>query len=278
MTEINLPSGKTAYEEINPSSSKTVICLHGGTIPSWSFDAVFQKLGQEGVRAIRYDMYGRGESSSPSGLYDRHFYHNQLNELITALKIPTIDTLVGSSFGGALSIYFASQQPDTVKKIALISPAINWQENNKLVRVLKTPILGKLFFNQFAKTKIRKRAFKYIHSLPDSFGFKYQNRLEKQFSLDNTNFWKTLFNQLTSDALLTYYPNCKELSDAQNDILIGVIWGTLDKEVSEKDMNHLKKCFSNIIYKPVVNRTHGLIAEEPTQVANFVFDIVNRQI
>lgn len=207
----SLHSGETAYEYINKQHQKTVVCLHGGTIPCWSFDAIVEKLCEIDCNIVRYDMYGRGESQSPEGAYDRAFYLTQLVELIQFLKIETIDTLVGSSFGGALALHFACKAPERARKIALISPAINWSRNNKLIHLLKMPLLGRIAYELLVRKRISARAHRYTNTRPSEVRKKYSEKVQQQFDYNNHNFWNTLYKQLTSNALSTYITECEKL-------------------------------------------------------------------
>ena len=130
---VQLEKGKTFYQDVNKNGSKTILFVHGGTIPSWSFDPIFNALKQnKKLRLIRYDMYGRGLTSSPKAVYERKFYLKQLEELIDHLNITKIDTLIGVSFGASLSTLFTLKHPEKISKTLYVSPAVNWLGNHGL--------------------------------------------------------------------------------------------------------------------------------------------------
>ena len=62
---IDLSVGKTHYELVGPETGRTVVLLHGGTIPMWTWDRQVPALVEAGFRVLRYDMCGRGYSDSP---------------------------------------------------------------------------------------------------------------------------------------------------------------------------------------------------------------------
>jgi pimeloyl-ACP methyl ester carboxylesterase len=119
---IMLSQGNTHYQIAGPDTGKTVILIHGFSVPYYIWDGTFEYLANEGFRVIRYDMYGRGFSDRPYISYNKQLYMNQLSELISKLHIKTPVSLAGISFGGEVTTDFACLHPELVNKVILIDP------------------------------------------------------------------------------------------------------------------------------------------------------------
>ncbi|MET0363095.1 MAG: alpha/beta fold hydrolase, partial [Sphingobium sp.] len=126
--QIQRAGGILHYAEIGPkdSTQPPIILLHklGGWLSDWRFVA---PLLAEGRRVIAFDLPGHGGShwASPPP------YIQTLGEtaalLVGALEemgIAQID-LIGTSLGGCLSVPLAGYWPDKVRKLALVSCALN---------------------------------------------------------------------------------------------------------------------------------------------------------
>src|SRR6187402_1206987 len=56
---LQLPDGVTHYELGNPTRDRTVVLVHGFSVPYFIFDPTFHFLTQNGFRVLRYDLFGR---------------------------------------------------------------------------------------------------------------------------------------------------------------------------------------------------------------------------
>lgn len=119
---INLTNGITHYESGGADSAKTVILVHGFSVPYYIWDTTYDSLVQDSFRVIRYDAFGRGYSDRPHVKYDLPFYRRQLYDLIISLKLKPPVNLAGLSFGGPIVTDFAVNYPGLVDKIILIDP------------------------------------------------------------------------------------------------------------------------------------------------------------
>ena len=82
-----------------------------------------ERLASHGIRAIAYDRVGFGLSSRPEpepGRYTTASNARELGALLDALGIEKA-TLVGWSYGGGVVIRFASEHPDRVERLVLLS-------------------------------------------------------------------------------------------------------------------------------------------------------------
>jgi len=128
---IRLSDGITHYQLGGPDTGKTIIMIHGFSVPYYIWDSTYNKLTSSGYRVLRYDLFGRGYSDRPDGAYDQRFYFNQLIELVRRLHIKTPVTLAGVSFGGRLATDFTGKYPQFVDKLILVDPAYEPMEPDK---------------------------------------------------------------------------------------------------------------------------------------------------
>jgi pimeloyl-ACP methyl ester carboxylesterase len=75
--------------------------------------------------------------------------------------------------------------------------------------------------------------------------------------------------QLSGKALSSYVRQYKALA-AMNKHQVELIWGAGDREVSSKDVDFLKSSFEKIDVFEVRGSGHGLMAESPELVTDFI--------
>ena len=113
--------------------------------------------GQQPFTVLRYDMYGRGNSSNPKVAHSAEVMAGQLKELLDHVigkrdSRPRL-TIVGFSMGGALSTLFTSTYPDMVTDLILFSPAGTKWKLPAGSGLVKIPLLGKAIYNMVDKSQ-----------------------------------------------------------------------------------------------------------------------------
>lgn len=144
---VKLTEGFTHYALAGPPDQPVVALIHGFSTPYFIWDPTFAGLVAAGFRVLRYDLFGRGYSDRPDGVYDQALFDRQLRELLAALGLTAPVNLVGLSMGGAIAVGFTAQHPASVKKLALIAPAglpLREALGTKLMRI---PGLGEWLFD-----------------------------------------------------------------------------------------------------------------------------------
>jgi pimeloyl-ACP methyl ester carboxylesterase len=136
---ITLSHGVTHYELAGPDTARTVVLVHGFSVPSYIWDSTFAGLTAAGHRVLRYDLYGRGWSDRPAVDYDGALFDAQLGELLDSLAVAGAVDLVGLSFGGFVTAHFTNSFPERVHSLTLVDPVA---ESAKLPSVLEMPVIG----------------------------------------------------------------------------------------------------------------------------------------
>lgn len=119
---VRLTRGYTHYEECGRRGARSVVLVHGFSVPYVIWGPTVQALQSAGLHSIRYDHYGRGFSDRPNIAYNMSLYVEQLHELMDALGCQEVD-LVGLSMGGPIAAAVAVARPDRVRRIVLIDPS-----------------------------------------------------------------------------------------------------------------------------------------------------------
>ncbi len=139
---------------------KNVVLLHGWGQNIEMMNPIGKKL--ENIATVTViDLPGHGESSEPKEALTIYDYCEVVKELLDKLKIKK-PILIGHSFGGRVSIVYASKY-DTEKVILLGAPCIRKQQKmsakTKVLKSLKkVPGLNKL--EGFAKKHIGSRDYR----------------------------------------------------------------------------------------------------------------------
>jgi pimeloyl-ACP methyl ester carboxylesterase len=129
-------NGLTFHTQILGNDGTPVVMLHGlfGSVVTWYFTAGPSIARTH--RVLMYDLRGHGKSArTPSG-YDLQTMTADLAELITGFADGPV-SLVGHSFGGAIALQYALQNPQRVACLALVEvpmPPSNVDEIASLVK------------------------------------------------------------------------------------------------------------------------------------------------
>lgn len=118
-------TGKFETNYHDQGSGSPVVLLHGSGpgVSAWAnWRANLPGLATR-VRVIAPDMVGFGYTERPDAIsYNLETWIGQLEAFLDALELHRV-SLVGNSFGGALSLAFATSHPDRVDRMVLMGSA-----------------------------------------------------------------------------------------------------------------------------------------------------------
>ncbi len=231
---LQLSQGMTSYELCGPENAPLIVLIHGGTIPMCTWNEQVNKFTEAGFRVLRYDQYGRGGSQRLSTPYNRQVFSDQLHDLLNSLNIHQPVHLLGPSFGGAISVTFASRFPQRVNSIVLISPVLDLLHSDSSlllpIKICTIPIFGDFFFRVFIKKKMINRGLELIS---DSL---CKTIFLNQFTIKGTE--RSLLSAFRSDAYGNYHQETLLTGKIVKNILL--VRGKNDKEVTGKMINKVK--------------------------------------
>lgn len=100
-----------------------VLLIHGSGpgVTAWANWRLNMPVLAEQFRVIAPDMFGFGYSSSLGRIEDKQIWVDQLVSLLDALGIEKV-SMVGNSFGGAVTLAFMIAHPNRVERAVLMGP------------------------------------------------------------------------------------------------------------------------------------------------------------
>ena len=111
-----------ALHAVEAGSGPLVLLLHGFPTFWWTWHRQLVDLAEAGFRAVAVDLRGYGASDKPPRGYDATTLAADIASLVTALGESTA-VLVGNDVGGLLAWTVAAQQPQVVRRIAVLGAA-----------------------------------------------------------------------------------------------------------------------------------------------------------
>ena len=150
--------GKTAqvrYREYSPPApgKPSLLFVHGygGMLEHWD-DNIPKFTGKYHIVAI--DLLGFGKSEKPNVRYRLSLFAEQILAFLSYRRIDSV-IIIGHSMGGASGLYFAHQNPDTVKGLVLANPSGLFGDAmdpmaKTFFGLIASPLIGEVMFAAFA--------------------------------------------------------------------------------------------------------------------------------
>lgn len=260
-----LTDGVTCYEIGGPVDGPPIVLVHGATIPSWDFDPQFDALVSGGFRVLRYDMLGRGFSDRPKVAYTRSLYLRQLRELLEQVGMHQPVTLVGHSFGGAISIAFAARYPKRVSKAVLIAPVINSVNAKAPFIVARFPLLDKFLVRMVMVGAVQKRAQEQ-YKLSKLDVQHYDQLFYKQTTYEGFEY--ALESMFETDAIGDYRGDYQKVGASQ--IPVMMVWGDKDKDITKDVIEEVKGLMPGLHFQKFDGVSHAPNIEAPVKFNQLV--------
>jgi len=120
-----VPSGKPA---------NAAVLVHGGGVTrheSGFFTRLASGLAEAGIPSLRFDIRGHGESE---GRQEDLTISGVVNDIRSAVEHIRAETgshqasVIGASFGGGISAFYASRYPEQVNRLVLVNPLLNYKK------------------------------------------------------------------------------------------------------------------------------------------------------
>ncbi len=150
--QIQIQSGTIAFDDTGGPGSLVVMIPGAGDIRQ-EYRFIAPRLADMGFRVVTMDLRGHGESSSDWPAYGVADTAADLIALLEHLDTgPAI--VVGTSFAPAAALWAASDRPELIDQIVLISAHLEagpaWQAA-PLKLALRAPFAGQMWASQFRK-------------------------------------------------------------------------------------------------------------------------------
>ncbi|AWK04916.1 alpha/beta hydrolase [Flavobacterium crocinum] len=239
-----------------PKNGKDLVLLHGMDASStmW-YPNIKAFTKKHRVYAIDFIMEPNKSNLTVKSLSSKDilaFY----NEVFDHYKLKKFD-LIGASRGGWIATLLATEKPNSIDKIVLLSPAQTFKFIDKVGKT-SSALMLKLFPSEkkFGKT------LKTFSTHPENISviYKRQFYLANKYSKSNSSMLKMMpFSQ-------------KELESITNPVL--VLIGDKDVINSEESLERANKYLSNCKTKTVKDAGHFLTIDQPKMVNDAVIDFL----
>lgn len=263
---IDLPLGTTHYENLGPDTARTVLLVHGFSVPFYLWDPTFEALQKQGFHVIRFDAYGRGYSDRPDLVYDKELFSKQISDLLTALGISEPIDIVGVSMGAPVVSEYTVKHPEKVNKVILIDPVHEAVD----ISIIKAPLLGEYIMNAYFAPSLPGRQagdFYYPENYP---GWSEKFKVQMKYKGFKRALLSTLRNYMNEDKILTY----TELGQLNKEVLL--IWGEDDKKVPYEGNERIRKLVE-CDFLSVQEAGHIPHFEYPEVVNKRIIEFLNRK-
>ncbi len=227
-TFIKLEDGTVHYQIGGPNEGEPIVLLHGFSCPMFIWDPTYKFLVEQGYRVLRYDLFGRGFSDRPKVKYTEELFDRQLHQLIEKLyfnKHRKKITVIGLSMGGIITVNYADNHPEFVKRLVLVDPA-GFPTGKKLIpRIMKIPFINKLIF-RYAGSKLL--ASKITNDLlhPErypKFEISYKEQMEYR------GFLRAILSTMLKLDMESAQATYERIGKSSIPVLL--IWGELDETI-----------------------------------------------
>ena len=118
-----------------------VIFIHGFLYNTVMWQGQFASFAEK-YKVYAIDLFGFGYSERRAvDEYSFKMFSDQIIHFMDAMTMPRA-ILVGQSMGAGTSVYLAASQPDRVKALVLVAPAVLPYESSLASKIYELPLLG----------------------------------------------------------------------------------------------------------------------------------------
>jgi pimeloyl-ACP methyl ester carboxylesterase len=224
-------------------------------------------------RVVAMDLPGFGFSEMPREDISIEYYGRWTARLMDVLEIESA-AVVGNSMGGFVGAELAIRAPERVQRLALVSPAIFWQDLRRaqpLVQLARysDAIVARALVRATDDIATRRRLR--LAALA-SAGFRYPKAISDELAQEMVRSARRTDGFLPALEALADYPLEEELPNISCPTLI--VWGAHDQLVSVRDSERLEELIPGA-RREVFGRTgHVAMLERPERFNRLLRDFL----
>jgi len=266
---VHLSDGVTHYELRGPATARTVVLVHGFSVPYYIWDSTTAALEANGFRVLRYDEFGRGFSDRPNVAYDASLYDRQLGELLDSLHIRDKVDLAGVSMGGWVTATFTGRHPNRVRTLTLVDPVAGTSPAASGAETL--PVIGPYLYQALAVPGMADgQAGDFVNPgrFPDWAG-RYRPQMRYK------GFGRALLSTRRATAGMntdTLYARV-----AATGIPVLLIWGQSDATVPFERNTRVRKAIPVAEFHAIAGAGHLPIVEQATLTDSLIVGFLRRK-
>ena len=261
---VELDGGDLHYKDEGDRGDPVIVLLHGFASSQRWWDQVAPDLAQRGLRVIRFDLLGHGNSEKPRDGYAPDEQARLVAAALDKLRVKRA-TVVGHSMGGTVATALVEQKPRLVRKLAVLgtTPREGYAELPLTGRVAGWPVVGELV-RRFAPDQVIKAgldsAFADDVEVPDEF----------VDDLDGMTFSAYDKSSAESREYVEERANSDRVADARVPLL--VIFGTADEIVDPDAADRWKKDVPRARVVKMEDVGHSPHWEQPRDVTELLLE------
>jgi pimeloyl-ACP methyl ester carboxylesterase len=265
---IRLADGLTHYDITGPDTGRTVVLVHGFSVPYYIWDSTATALAKAGYRVVRYDEYGRGYSDRPALDYSADLYDRQLGQLLDSLHIAGPIDLAGVSMGGWVTGTFTGRHPARVRTLTLVDPVAG--TSGPATGAMYWPVIGPYLFQTMAVPAMadgQSGDFVQPSRFPD-----WADRYRPQTHL--RGFGRALLStrrQMAGISMDSVYQTV-----GAGGVPTLLLWGVSDKTVPIARSAGVRKAIPAAEYHPIEGAGHLPIIEQAPVADSLLLDFLAR--
>jgi pimeloyl-ACP methyl ester carboxylesterase len=263
---VQLSKGVVHYELEGPISARTVVLVHGYSVPSFIWDPTYEALTAAGHRVLRYDLYGRGLSDRPRARYDADLYDAQLVELLDALGIRDPIDVAGVSMGGAVAVAFAVRHPDRVKTVALFDPS--YSTGRTIPWFIRAPVIGEWVMEVLIAPHLAEGQLDDFHDRDGHEDYVARYRIQMRFE----GFRRALLSTLRDYAPRDNSGEYRSLGASGSPVLL--VWGRGDRSVPFARSDDVRRAIPQAEFHPIDAAGHIPHYERASVVSPILVDFL----
>jgi pimeloyl-ACP methyl ester carboxylesterase len=126
---------RTFHLDAGPRDALPVVALHGLGATNASLLPTIWDLAAD-HRVLAPDLPGHGATAAPRAAYDARFFARWLADYLDAVGVDRA-VLLGNSLGGRVALEVAMLQPDRVRGVVLLAPAVAFRRLRQFVPAVR---------------------------------------------------------------------------------------------------------------------------------------------
>ncbi|MGH2837476.1 MAG: alpha/beta fold hydrolase [Thermoleophilaceae bacterium] len=262
---MELDGGDLSYKEEGDRDDPTIVLLHGFACSKRWWNRVAPELARRGLRVIRFDLLGHGDSEMPRDGYEIENQASLVGQALQKLRVRRA-VVVGHSMGGNVASALVEQNPRLVRKLAVIAtpPRDGFVDEALLRNVSTWPVVGELA-RRFTPDAVIKAgldpAFADDVEVPDAFVDDLDGMTYSAYDKSGT----------ASQEFLEDRPSSDRVEEARVPLL--VIFGTEDEIVDPEAADAWKEDVPRARVVQLREVGHSPHWEQPRAVAQMLLDL-----
>ena len=265
---VRLFDGVTHYQIDGPGTGRTVVLVHGFSVPYYIWDSTAAALAGAGYRVVRYDEYGRGWSDRPNIDYGADLFDRQLAQLLDSLGIHAPVDVAGVSAGGAVVATFASRHPARTRSVVLVDPVAGSIGGAPFP--FDVPFVGAMLWQAFVVPGMadgQMTDFAHPERFPD-----WVNRYREQ--MQYRGFGRALLASRRGAAGVRLDSVYRAVAAAGVPVLL--LWGTEDKTVAFDNNGSVRRAIPGAEFHAIPDAGHLPILERAALAHSLILQFLAR--